>query len=86
MRPAGRCQMAQGKVKWFNREKGYGFIVTEDGKDIFVHRTALKGGGKAQTLKEGDSVSFEITEGERGPKAVDVVKSETAPQPEAAQG
>jgi CspA family cold shock protein len=70
--------MAQGKVKWFNREKGYGFIVTDEGREVFVHRTALKGGGKTQTLKEGDPVSFEITEGERGPKAANVLKGEPA--------
>jgi CspA family cold shock protein len=68
--------MAQGKVKWFNRERGYGFIVTDEGQDVFVHRTALKEGGKAQTLKEGDSVSFDIAEGDRGPKAVHVLRSE----------
>ena len=68
--------MAHGKVKWFNREKGYGFIVTDEGQDVFVHRTALKEGGRTQTLKEGDRVSFDIAEGDRGPKAVNVMKSE----------
>jgi CspA family cold shock protein len=67
--------MAQGKVKWFNRVKGYGFIQTEEGLDIFVHRTAIKFGGKTLTLKEGDEVVFDIEEGERGPKAANVIRS-----------
>jgi len=68
--------MAQGKVKWFNRIKGYGFIQTEDGVDVFVHRTAFRSGGKVMTLKEGDPVTFDIEQGERGPKAVNVVRAE----------
>ena len=68
--------MAHGKVKWFNRVKGYGFIRTEDGVDIFVHRTALMAAEKTMTLKEGDPVTFDIEEGERGPKAVNVMRSE----------
>ncbi|PYQ13024.1 MAG: cold-shock protein [Acidobacteria bacterium] len=68
--------MAQGKVKWFNRVKGYGFIQTEEGMDIFVHRTAIQSGGKTMTLKEGDPVIFDIEDGERGPKAVNVARSE----------
>ena len=70
--------MAQGKVKWFNRVKGYGFIQTEDGMDIFVHRTAIKSGGKTLTLKEGDEVVFDIEEGERGLKAANVVRNAEA--------
>jgi cold shock protein len=68
--------MAQGKVKWFNRVKGYGFIQTEDGADIFVHRTAIHSEGKTMSLKEGDSVTFDIEQGERGSKAVNVIRSE----------
>lgn len=63
----------QGKVKWFNAEKGYGFIEREDGGDVFVHYTAIQMEG-FKTLNEGDRVSFEIVEGQRGPQAANVVK------------
>lgn len=56
----------QGKVKWFNAEKGYGFIETEDGGDVFVHFSAIQSEG-FKTLEEGQSVEFEIVEGARGP-------------------
>ena len=62
----------QGKVKWFNAEKGYGFIEYEGGKDVFVHFSAIEMEG-FKTLKEGQVVSFEIVEGERGPQAAYVV-------------
>ncbi|MDP2982573.1 MAG: cold shock domain-containing protein [Candidatus Latescibacter sp.] len=65
--------MSIGKVKWFNEVKGYGFVTTEDGKDVFVHYSAIKGEG-FRTLNEGDSVEFEITEGPKGPQAVNVTK------------
>ena len=66
--------MAKGKVKWFNEQKGYGFITPDDGsKDCFVHHTSIKGEG-FKTLQEGDEVEFEITEGEKGPQASNVVK------------
>ena len=65
--------MAQGKVKWFNESKGFGFITAEDGTDVFVHHTAIQGNG-FKTLAEGEKVSFDIEKGPKGPKAVNVVK------------
>ncbi|HOB08990.1 MAG: cold shock domain-containing protein [Limnochordia bacterium] len=62
-----------GKVKWFNAEKGYGFIEREDGGDVFVHFSAIQGEG-FKTLEEGQAVQFDIVEGERGPQAANVVK------------
>ncbi|WP_243385184.1 cold-shock protein CspD [Bacillus kexueae] len=62
-----------GKVKWFNNEKGYGFIEVEGGDDVFVHFTAIQGEG-FKSLEEGQAVSFEIVEGNRGPQAANVVK------------
>jgi CspA family cold shock protein len=62
-----------GKVKWFNAEKGYGFISTEDGKDVFVHYSAIVSDGY-KTLDEGQAVEFEINDGPKGPQATNVVK------------
>ena len=67
--------MYQGKVKWFSNEKGYGFIEADDGEDVFVHFTGVVGEG-FKTLDEGESVSFEIIEGNRGPQAANVLKIE----------
>ncbi|MGI5876532.1 MAG: cold shock domain-containing protein [Dethiobacteria bacterium] len=61
----------EGKVKWFNAEKGYGFIEREDGSDIFVHFSAIQIEG-FKTLAEGQKVEFEIVEGSRGPQAANV--------------
>ena len=68
--------MAVGKVKWFNAEKGFGFITSEEGKDIFVHFSAIKEGDENghKTLKEGQAVQFEVEEGEKGPHASNVEK------------
>ena len=68
--------MYQGKVKWFSNDKGYGFIEADDGEDIFVHFTGIIGDG-FKTLDEGQSVSFEVTEGNRGPQAANVTKNTT---------
>lgn len=62
----------KGKIKFFNESKGFGFIAGEDGKDYFVHSTALEQGA---SVKEGDSVTFEVEQGTKGPKAVKVVKA-----------
>jgi len=63
-----------GKVKWFNAEKGYGFIEGDNGKDVFVHFTAIQGNG-FRTLNEGDYVTFDVVQGDRGPQAANVVRS-----------
>ena len=65
--------MAQGAVKWFNESKGYGFITVDDGKDVFVHFSAIQGEG-FKTLNEGQKVSFDIVNGEKGPQAANVIK------------
>ncbi|OIJ13572.1 cold-shock protein [Anaerobacillus alkalilacustris] len=65
--------MQNGKVKWFNAEKGFGFIEFEGGNDVFVHFSAIQDEG-FKTLEEGQEVSFEIVEGNRGPQAANVTK------------
>jgi len=65
--------MSEGTVKWFNQRKGYGFICTSDGRDIFVHYSNISGAG-FKTLEEGDAVSFDIVDGEKGPRAENVVQ------------
>lgn len=65
--------MAKGTVKWFNDQKGFGFITPENGADVFVHHTAIQGDG-FKTLAEGQEVEFEITKGPKGNQAQNVVK------------
>ncbi len=65
--------MTEGTVKWFNESKGFGFITQDDGPDVFVHHSAIQGDGY-HSLNENDRVSFEVTEGDKGPKAENVVK------------
>ena len=64
----------KGKVKWFNAEKGFGFIVSEEGKDVFVHFSAIVQDGY-KSLEEGQEVTFDVEEGERGQLAKNVVKA-----------
>jgi CspA family cold shock protein len=65
--------MAKGSVKWFSNQKGYGFITPENGKDVFVHHTAIQGDGY-KSLEEGQQVEFEIEKGPKGEQAINVVK------------
>jgi cold shock protein len=72
----GRCiaevlRMAQGTVKWFNADKGYGFIAVDGGRDVFVHYSAIEMDGY-RSLDQGQRVEFEITQGDRGPEAESV--------------
>ncbi|MFQ5927741.1 MAG: cold-shock protein [Terriglobia bacterium] len=64
---------AQGRVKWFNNTKGYGFIGRDDGSDVFVHYSAIVADG-FRSLNEGDLVEFEIVQGQKGPQAANVAK------------
>ncbi|QQE78276.1 cold shock domain-containing protein [Alicyclobacillus sp. SO9] len=63
----------QGTVKWFNADKGFGFISREDGDDVFVHFSAIEGDG-FKTLEEGQSVTFDVVQGPKGPQAANVMK------------
>ena len=65
--------MPKGKVKWFNAQKGYGFITSEDGKDLFIHQTEIQGNG-FRSLDEGQAVEFEIKQGPKGEQATKVSK------------
>jgi cold shock protein len=70
----GMLTRMQGKVKWFNAEKGYGFIETEEGGDVFVHFSAIQMDGY-KSLEEGQAVQFDIVQGARGPQAANVTKA-----------
>jgi CspA family cold shock protein len=69
-----QLHMAKGKVKWFSNQKGYGFITSDDGKDIFVHYSAVSGEGY-KTLEEGQEVEFDVTQGPKGEQATNVKKA-----------
>jgi cold shock protein len=69
----GELKMPEGKVKWFNDSKGFGFIEQEGGKDLFVHHSAIQGEG-FKSLAEGDKVSFDVVSGAKGPAAENVRK------------
>ncbi len=73
-------KLVSGTVKWFNSRKGYGFISSEDGNDVFVHYSAInKEGDEYATLNENDKVEFDVSEGQKGPQASNVVVTEKAP-------
>jgi CspA family cold shock protein len=67
----GGAILMEGKVKWFNAEKGFGFIEKEDGGDVFVHFSAIQGEGY-KSLDENEKVKFDVTQGDRGPQAINV--------------
>ena len=69
----GKQMKEQGTVKWFNNEKGYGFISRNSGDDVFVHHSAIQGGG-FKSLNEGDTIEFEVAKGPKGLQAQNVVK------------
>ncbi len=71
MKVLGGCFMSSGTVKWFNDKKGYGFISQDDGPDVFVHYSAIRSDG-FKTLNEGQSVTFEVVDGPKGPQASNV--------------
>jgi CspA family cold shock protein len=77
VKKGGAQDMPQGTVKWFNEEKGYGFITPDDGgEDLFVHHTGIAGSG-FKSLEEGESVSYEVTQGRKGMQATNVSKDTT---------
>jgi len=74
-------KLVKGTVKWFNSRKGYGFISSEEGNDVFVHYSALSGGDdEYKTLNENDKVEFDVVDGQKGPQASNVVVTEKAPR------
>ena len=80
-------KLTKGTVKWFNSRKGYGFINTEEGTDVFVHYSALSGrDDEYKTLHENDKVEFDIVEGQKGPQASNVIVTEEAPRSEYGRG
>ena len=80
-----KVKMAQGTVKWFNGDKGYGFIEVEGGPDVFVHFSAITGGGY-RSLEEGQKVEFDITQGQKGPRRRTLRSSANAAAATAAEG